>query len=285
MNNCTDTPVSRRSFLKITTCAGVGYWLAGCVSEPSITSPPGPYGGFAMGVQSYCFRKFELDEALDKTRQLGLDFIEVFPGHLPTNTPPERMEQVKDKLTTLGIAMNAYGVVGCGKDHKKNECFFAFAKSTRIGSLTASPAPDSFDSLERLVQKYQINIAIHNHGPGDKHYATDEQILKAIEGRHQRIGSCVDTGHFLRAKVNPVEPIRKLASRVYAIHLKDADAKGKDVIVGEGVLDLVGMFRALRDIGFSGPISLEYESEPDNPLPAISQCLVAVRDALKQLAT
>ena len=33
----------------------------------------------------------------------------------------------------------------------------------------------------------------------------------------------------------------------------------------------------LTAIGFKGPLSLEYESDPANPLPPMKDCLAAVR--------
>jgi CubicO group peptidase (beta-lactamase class C family) len=37
--------------------------------------------GWRLGMQSYSFHKFTLTEAIDKTNQLGMKYIEVYPGH------------------------------------------------------------------------------------------------------------------------------------------------------------------------------------------------------------
>ena len=37
--------------------------------------------GWRLGIQSYSFHRFSLIEALDKTKELGLKYIEVYPGH------------------------------------------------------------------------------------------------------------------------------------------------------------------------------------------------------------
>lgn len=37
--------------------------------------------GWRLGMQSYSFHFFPLTEALDKTQELGLKYIEVYPGH------------------------------------------------------------------------------------------------------------------------------------------------------------------------------------------------------------
>ena len=37
--------------------------------------------GWRLGMQSYSFHLFPLTEALDKTQELGLKYIEIYPGH------------------------------------------------------------------------------------------------------------------------------------------------------------------------------------------------------------
>lgn len=37
--------------------------------------------GWDLAIQSYTFHKFPLLEALDKTQELGVKYIEVYPGH------------------------------------------------------------------------------------------------------------------------------------------------------------------------------------------------------------
>ena len=38
-----------------------------------------------------------------------------------------------------------------------------------------------------------------------------------------------------------------------------------------------GLAAALDDIGFDGPLILEYEGEVDNPMPALKSCVEAMR--------
>ncbi|SVD99596.1 uncharacterized protein METZ01_LOCUS452450, partial [marine metagenome] len=44
---------------------------------------------------------------------------------------------------------------------------------------------------------------------------------------------------------------------------------------GKGHLDVVGVFKALKKVGFpaNGALSLEYEENSANPIPDIEQCL------------
>ena len=72
--------------------------------------------------------------------------------------------------------------------------------------------------------------------------------------------------------------------RIVGVHFKDftysADGSHEDVVIGQGTIDLPALMQALRDIDFSGHANLEYEGEPENPIPA----LIAGRDAILKLA-
>jgi len=131
----------------------------------NVTAGEDRFPGFTVGVQSYCFRNFDLDGALKNTQELGLKNIEFYSKHASHDMTAEQLENVKKKLKAAGIKMVAYGVVGFGANAEANEKIFKFAKEMGIKVITADPSPDSFDSLEKLVKKYDVKIAIHNHGP------------------------------------------------------------------------------------------------------------------------
>ena len=80
----------------------------------------------------------------------------------------------------------------------------------------------------------------------------------------------------------------EFGDRVHGVHLKDMvpDENGRyhDAIVGRGALDLPVLVRKLKELGFKGYFSLEYESDPSDPLPAMRECLQELRNACAGLA-
>ena len=271
---------SRRDFLRNASAAASAALLADW--RLAFGGEAAPYGGFAMGVQSYCFRKFSLKDAVKNAQELGLPFIEIYPGHLRSSLPREKLDEAKAMLQSCGVTANAYGVCGFGTNHGGNRKLFEFAKYMGMGCISADPAPNGFDSLDRLVKEFDVKIGIHNHGPRSR-WPTPEKILEAVGSRDVRIGACIDTGHFARADVDPIDAVRKLGPRVHGVHLKDVNAQRRDVVVGAGTLKVAEFFGALQQVGFNGFVSLEYESSPSNPMPAMRQCLAAVRDAIQGL--
>ena len=246
------------------------------------------FGGFPVGVQSYSLRNFNVVEAVRHIQGLGVRYAEFFGKHLPLDASDATIQETKKLLADAGIQLAGHGVNGFTKDHAKNEKVFDFAKRAGIRNLTADPSPDSFESLEKLVAQYNIRIAIHNHGPGHR-YDKLEQVLKAVRDRHPLIGVCVDTGHVIRTKEDPVKWIRELGPRVFAAHLKDdvkQDGGSQNVVIGKGNLDVVGVFQALKDIKFpaDGDLALEYEANPANPVDDMKNCIAVAKDAIAKVA-
>ncbi len=279
--------VSRREFLAASAAAVAGGTVAAAAGE---------YGGFHVGVQSYCFREFNTERALKNTRELGLGAIELYQKHAPPDSSLEQVRALIRECRAAGVKPVAFGVQGFTKNDDKNRHFFEFARQLGVGVMTADPAPDSFGSLDKLVEEYKIAIAIHPHGPMDvvgvrrlhRWYSADA-ILKAVKDHHPRIGSCLDTGHLIRAaqlgqRLDPAEEIRKMGARNLAIHLKDHDNQADvDVVYGRGALDVPAVLRALREVKFTGPISVEYEAHPEDPLPDMRACLNVLKQAIRGL--
>jgi sugar phosphate isomerase/epimerase len=188
-----------------------------------------------------------------------------------------------------GLKISAHGVNRFTKDHDANRKVFDFAKKLGARTITADPAPDSFDSLDKLVAEYDLRIAIHNHGPTHR-YNKVESVASAIKEHDKRIGACVDCGHYLRSGEDPVKCVLTLGDRVYGVHMKDEaetnTPKSANVVIGKGHLDLVGLFKALRQVKFpaDGALSLEYEANPQNPIDDMKACLDAAKDAIARSA-
>jgi inosose dehydratase len=241
-------------------------------------------GGPNLGIQMYSLRGFPVDVALGHVKDLGLKFVEFYPGMFPLTDDRTVIEAMRKKVADLGLTMSAYGVSRFSKDDAANRRIFTFAKAAGIPILGADPDPDSFASLDDLVKEFDIRIAIHNHGPTHR-YNKAVDVLQAIEKHDARIGACADLGHFLRSGEKPTEVIRLLAGRLYGIHLKDfaeMQDKTKGVILGRGHIDVPAVFAALERAEFpaDGALSIEYEENPKDPIAEIRQCIEAAREAL-----
>jgi sugar phosphate isomerase/epimerase len=217
---------------------------------------------------------------------LGIETVEFFGLHYPNAANDEQIAAMNQKLTKHSLKVLSHGVHPFTKDHEANQRLFDFAKRAGIRNLTADPSEDAFDSLDKLVAEYNIRIAIHNHGPGAR-YDKIDSVLNAIKNRHPNIGACADLGHYLRSGEDPVRAIHLFEGRLFGIHLKDVvaprgDAKG--CVLGKGMLDLEGTFKALKKVEFPNDacLAIEYEERPLGPTEDLKQCLAAAQEAAKK---
>ena len=285
-------PLDRRAFL-----LGSAALAGGAALGPNARADEkDPFGGFTVGIQSYTFRKFNLERALKETQALGLANAEFYRGHISTDTKPETLKGILKLCAEYGVKPVAFGVENFSKDDGKNKKLFEFAAALGAKFLSADPDPDSFDSLDKLVAEYKIAIAIHPHGPaggGKMHRWRDaEMIMKTLKDHHELIGTCLDTGHLIRAtqlkiKLDPVEQVKIMGARNFGLHLKDHDNERKiDVPFGDktGVLDVLGVLKALKDVKFKGYIAIEYEANENDPAPDVKKCLTYFKEQVGKLA-
>jgi sugar phosphate isomerase/epimerase len=257
-------------------------------AAPGDTPAGGLYGPFKMGLQSYSLRgigpggKPDLDAALAATRELGLHYWESYPAHIPTTSDPAAIAAVKKKLDDAGVAVLGYGVVPFKNDRDAGRKVLDFAKLMGIEYVSADPDPNAFDTLDKLVEEYGINLGIHNHGPKHRWEKIDT-IAAAIKDHSPRIGCCVDTGHFLRSREDPVRAVEIFGKRVYGVHLKDVKDATQFTLLGGGDLRTVDLLKALDRLNYRSGLNLEYEENPKAPMDDIRACLKATREAVARL--
>jgi sugar phosphate isomerase/epimerase len=286
--------VTRREFLRAGAATAVGL-----ASLPAVLHAEGKkadgFGNFTVGAQSYCFREFDTEQALKQTHDLGLHYIEFYQKHAPLTSTPAQVQALLKMCGDYDIKPIAFGVQTFTNNHDKNKEIFEFGKALGVKTFSADPNPDSFDSLDKLVEEYKISIAIHPHGPymGNKklhRWYGSEVILPAVKDHSPLIGTCLDTGHLIRSeqlgkKLDPAAEIRAMGARNFGIHLKDHDNQRRvDVIYGKGTLDVPAVLKALKDVQFKGYISIEYEANEKNPSPDMRACLDVLKDAIKGLS-
>ena len=239
-----------------------------------------------LGVQSYTFHRFSFQEAIDKTQQLGLDYIEIYYGQKLGDDIEGVMDFKMDKTTqkkvldyarSKGVSIIASGVVIPDDDEEWNQ-LFEFAKEMGIKFITCEPKYEHLKYVDQLANEYNIDVAIHNH-PKPSTYWNPDLFLEAVNGLSARIGGCVDVGHWERMGVDPVEGIKKYGSRVKLLHFKDItekeedEAEQHDVIWGTGIIDMKDILSELRKQKFKGLFSIEYEYNWDNSVPDIEESI------------
>ena len=137
-----------------------------------------------------------------------------------------------------------------------------------------------------MVKKYDINLAIHNHGPTDKRYPTPDSVYEKIKNMDKRVGLCFDIGHTVRAGVNPSESVTKCFDRLMDVHIKDESEpteKGNTVEIGRGIIDIPAFLKTLIKLDYKGTVAFEFEKDEKDPLPGIAESVGFVHGVLSVL--
>ncbi|MBN2271650.1 MAG: sugar phosphate isomerase/epimerase [Sedimentisphaerales bacterium] len=281
---------SRRHFIKLAG-AGVTASLAAKADSSPIydlkTTVRAVKPRFELGLASYTLRKFKLDETLAMTKRVGLKYICFKSFHLPLESSDEQIRQVVKKVKDAGLILYGGGVISMNNKADVDRAF-EYAKAAGMKVIIAAPSPELLDLVDKKVKEYDIKVAIHNHGPGDKVWPTPDQVLEKVKQYDERIGLCHDIGHTQRLGIDPVASTEKVGGRLLDVHIKDVTgptAKDHGCEVGRGVIDIPGFLRVLIEINYAGVVSFEYEENADDPLAGLAESVGYVKGALAALQT
>ena len=280
-----DKKHNRRQFLQILgagTAARVAAATGGQAVDYARSASRASDKQLKLGLASYTLRKFDLDKTLAMTRRLGLKYIALKSMHLPLESGPAQIAEVAEKVKNAGLELYGGGVIYM-KDQAEVNLAFDYAKAAGMKVIIGAPVPELLASVNRKVQQYDIKVAIHNHGPGDKNYPTPASVYERIKDLDRRIGICNDIGHTMRAGEDPSVSAEELADRLLDVHIKDesaATAKGQAVEVGRGVIDIPKFLRTLSKINYTGVVAFEYEKDADDPLPGLAESVGYVRGVI-----
>lgn len=282
--------LSRRSFLQagsaaaaLTACGGL---IAPARAAESDTAGRDSWRGLKVGIATYTFSKLPLDTTIQNIRRVGVAYASIKESHLPLKSTAEQRKAVAQKFRDAGITLLSCGVVNMTDNEADIRNAFEYARDAGIPTIVCKPTRQSLSLLDKLVQEFDIRLAIHNHGPEDKVWPSPLDAWDAIQSFDKRIGVCIDVGHTARCGVDPADAIRKCASRLYDLHFKDISAKegkSRPVEVGRGVLDTRKMLDALIAIKYPYHVGLEYEKDMNDPLAGVAESIGYVRGVLATL--
>ncbi|MDP2885306.1 MAG: TIM barrel protein [Ignavibacteria bacterium] len=240
---------------------------------------------FDLGMASYSFRAFTLDQALDMTKRLGLRKITLKDMHLPMNITAQEMAVVHKKMDEAGIELSSCGVVYM-KTAEEIHKAFVYAKLAGTKMMVGVPEQSLLGLAEEKVKETDIALAIHNHGPTDQRFPSPESAYSLIKNMDKRMGLCIDVGHTQRLGLDPASEVERFFDRLLDVHIKDvssADAKGSTVEIGRGVIDIPKLLRTLARLKYTGTLHFEHEKDQKDSLPGVAESVGYVRGVLATL--
>lgn len=274
---------NRRNFLKATglgIAAAAVPGLAGASVQSAVANKS--KFDFELGVASYSLRKFSTEEALDMTLRCGVHRTTFKSMHLPLDSDKATIEKTVALCKEKGVALYGGGVIYM-KSKEQVDQAFEYAKMASMDMIVGVPNHELLEYVEGKVKEYDIKLAIHNHGPGDKLYPSAESAYVLIKDMDKRMGLCIDIGHTKRIGRDPEQDVKDFFDRVFDIHIKDvtkAEQDGKTCIIGRGVINFPSFLKAVIKLDYKGTLALEYEAEGDDPQPGMMESFGYVKGVL-----
>jgi len=277
---------SRRKFLQLTGIGIAGSMLPGKIAngqfniETRENKMP-----FELGLASYSLREFSLDETLKMTTRLGLTNIAFKSMHLPLDSNETQINEAVSKVKKAGLNLYGAGVIYMANEEEVNRAF-KYAQTAGLKVIIGVPEHNLLPLVEEKVKAYDIKLAIHNHGPGDKRYPSAESAYEKIKNMDLRMGLCLDIGHTQRLDIDPAKTASQFMDRLHDVHIKDVDksaAEGQTIEIGRGVIDIPSFLKVLIEERYSGKVSFEFEKDGNDPLPGLAESVGYVRGCLDMI--
>lgn len=260
-----------------------------------------------VGIDSYCFHRYfgevyphqtapeknmTMEDFLAYAKELDVDGVSLESCFFPT-TEEAWFKDLKAQLDDYGFdRVYAWGHpdgLEAGKNRDEFESMIAQVKNAKLigadvmrvvaSSLMFRFEPhgpqidilvDWFKEAVKVAEDYDVKLAVENHID----YTSDEcvELLERVDSPY--LGLNLDTGNFLRLLDDPVDGTRKLASRVFATHIKDLKpVRGLNATewyffsstpVGDGLVDNQKIAQLLYDANYQGFLAVETDSlHPD----------------------
>ncbi len=134
---------------------------------------------------------------------------------------------------------------------------------TRIDPKAWDIFTGCIDKLAKVADSEGVDLALEPcNGNLVYDFGTGQEFLTRCQ--QKRVMMTFDPSHFVLAGQDLGLAIRRFGKRIRHVHMKDAVGAACSTrlfpILGEGVTDWPLFFKALRDIGYNGVLSVEFES-------------------------
>ncbi len=229
---------------------------------------------FDLGIAGYSFVHFGLDDSLAMMKRMDVHYLCIKDFHLPLTSTATEIAAFHEKLADSGVTGYAVGPIYMTKSKAEIDNAFEYAKRVGVRLIIGIPNKADLAYISDKTKEYDIRYAIHNHGPEDKLYPNASSIFELVKELDPRMGICFDMGHNMRDGQDPVRDVERYHQRIFDIHLKNVTSATKDgstCELGRGVINIPEFVNMLREVGYDGKCSLEFEKDMKDPLAGLAE--------------
>jgi inosose dehydratase len=219
-------------------------------------------GYHGIQLRANCIQEFRVPAELrDLLGKHELKFVALSSGNLRIDRAVESEELAKHAANAKFLR-DAGGLYLQVIDEAPKGRVASVDDYKRLGQLLTE--------LGKRTADLGISLGYHNHmGSLGEHPEEIDQIMQAVDPRYAKLE--LDVAHYFQGGGDPVKAIEKYRDRLLFLHIKDveklsgkADAKTyRFVELGQGQVDIPGVFDALHDIKFRGWAIVELDDMTD----------------------
>ncbi|MBN1942603.1 MAG: sugar phosphate isomerase/epimerase [Phycisphaerae bacterium] len=234
------------------------------------------------------FRQTPLENQCAWLAEQGFQYIcgQFFdaPGCFPLNPTPEELAAGKKLTQSQGLSYASVNVNGDFTVHENVDAQIALACRDVDNAATLQPevliifagwenrddqavydqASAALKQIAQYAAKYKLPLALENHGGVT---STIEQCNRLLAGADEpNLGLNYDPANFAMHGEDPLRALQRLEHPIVFTHfksLKRVGGKKEYCRLCEGEIDYPPILRLLRDRGYDGFYTLEYEEPSD----------------------
>ncbi|MBE0656944.1 MAG: sugar phosphate isomerase/epimerase [Bryobacteraceae bacterium] len=256
--------------------------------SPSMAAPGEASRPIRLGIASYSFREFSRRACIVMAKQLT-PLLTIKEFHALYRSTPEELDRAKAEFQRAGIVLTGGGTVYMQKDDDADvKSYFEYAKRLGMPMMNVGPTAKTLPIIEKYAIQYDIKIAVHNHGPEDKHFPAPSDALKVIKNMDPRMGVCIDVGHTTRTGKDLIEEMKLAGPRMLDFHMKDLRNlmdKDSQCDVGDGAMPVKAIFAEMLRQNYKGIVHLEYEINAMDPMPGMIKSFAYMRGVIDGMAS
>lgn len=236
------------------------------------------FAGFGPGSDCSDIKDFAM-RVKDACEQVNLDIMSWTIGADFLNPPGGG--SVDDEITRLCGEVDIAVALGAPKMRHDATGGFKGRANDLTDFMQALPiVARGYRGVTEYAVDKGVQTMIENHG---FFFQDSDRVAALIDlVGHPNFGALVDIGNFLCADEEPLIAVRQMAPYAFHVHAKDFHIKDanadpgagwfrsrggmplRGAIVGHGNVDTQGCIKILKDAGYDGYLSIEFEGMEDN---------------------
>ena len=226
-----------------------------------------------------------MDRAIADIASLGYEGVEMFDGNVADYA--DRTDELRETLANAGVALAGvytggnfiYPDILADELHRVRQAAELAARfgadslvvgggARRAAGTTAedyTALGAALDQVTDIAEQHGLVACYHPHLTTIVESPDELDHLMPLT----RIGFCPDTAHLTAGGGDPAALIRRYASRLRHVHLKDVDLATTTFLpLGQGDVDFTDVIAAVAETGYDGWIVVELDSYEGDPREA-----------------